>query len=85
MHHICVHTHTPRPRPCPRTFSYVTNSSKAAYTLTSFKEGHNQDTQPCKDALAHPTLQRHYMHKHRIEYMSAIRPDAQTMNQTLRM
>ncbi|KAL6754359.1 hypothetical protein V8C86DRAFT_2704290 [Haematococcus lacustris] len=64
---------------------YASNTAPAVHSMNSFNNGHNSIAAPHPTSLNHPWLSKRFMHKDKIEYMAAIRPDCETMNQTLRM
>lgn len=85
--HCCAcaaSSHTP-PSALAAHHRFVTNSSPpAANNTISFKPAHNQDLAPELTSFTHQRIARRNAHKHQIDYMINIRPDCETMNQTLR-
>lgn len=69
----------------PLAHRYASNTDRACYTTTSFRTGHNPELAPSTSVITHPVISKRFLHKHKIDYMSNIRPDTETMNQTLRM
>mmetsp|Transcript_40256 Transcript_40256/g.89397 ORF Transcript_40256/g.89397 Transcript_40256/m.89397 type:complete len:378 (+) Transcript_40256:766-1899(+) len=66
---------------------FNTNSTRpsAVYTQTSFKPGHTDQLESVPLETLHPLTAKRHKQKYPVDFMAAIRPDAQTTNQTLRM
>eukprot|EP00199_Chlamydomonas_sp_CCMP681_P006208 CAMPEP_0119103612 /NCGR_PEP_ID=MMETSP1180-20130426/2020_1 /TAXON_ID=3052 ORGANISM="Chlamydomonas cf sp, Strain CCMP681" /NCGR_SAMPLE_ID=MMETSP1180 /ASSEMBLY_ACC=CAM_ASM_000741 /LENGTH=185 /DNA_ID=CAMNT_0007088165 /DNA_START=21 /DNA_END=578 /DNA_ORIENTATION=- len=64
---------------------FITNTSKAVYTHTTFRTGRQKDfVKPDLDRMVPRQLKR-YMAREPFDYASIVRPDAETTNQALRM
>jgi len=63
---------------------FTTNTEKPVYTHTSFKPCRNPDLAPDPISITHPIIAKRNAHRNKIDYMSTIRPDVETMNQTMR-
>ncbi|KAG1656253.1 hypothetical protein FOA52_006380 [Chlamydomonas sp. UWO 241] len=64
---------------------FVSNTTKpsAVYTTTTFKNTHAESSQPVEGM--HPMVAWRFKKRDPIGFMATIRPDTQTMTQTLRM